>query len=172
MCNPMMFAMMQVAGAVQQGQAANNAAQSDAMYAEASARESRQDAQGVAARVRREGATARGSTLAAVAASGVKVGEGSALEAERQVMEDYSRDEYMAILSGERRASGLQMEAGNRRRAGRDARRAGYINAGTSLMASGAQGLKDSGWRRYGPGFSGGQAPAPVETRVPVRVRG
>jgi len=168
----MMFAVMQAAGSVQQGRAARSAAETDAMWAEASARESRQDAQGVASRVRREGASARGSTLAAVAASGVKVGEGSALDAERQVMEDYSRDEYMAILSGERRATGMEAEARSRRRAGRDAQRAGYINAGTSLMASGAQGLKDSGWRRYGPGFSGGQAPAPVESRTPVRVRG
>ena len=168
MCDPvtLTFAAVSAYGTVQQGRNAKFNADTDAEALEAQAALARDDAQGQASRIRREGAQARGQTLGAIAASGVKVGEGSTLDAERQVMTDYTQDEYMAILTGERQARGMQTEARNRRRAGRDAQRASYIQAGTSLLAAGAAGMKAGGWRSNGPGFSGTQMPAPVETRI------
>jgi hypothetical protein len=85
---------------------------------------------------------ARGETLAAVAASGVKIGEGSALDAERQVMQDFETDAAIAILSGDRSASVSMANATSRRRSGRDAQRAGYINAGTSLLSAGSAAMR------------------------------
>jgi hypothetical protein len=111
-----------------------------------------------AAAIRRAGERQHGSTLAAIAASGVKVGEGSALDAERQVREDVARDEYITILTGKRRADAL-------RRGGADAARAGNVGAYGSLLQFGAGYARSSGWRSNGPGFSGTQAPAPVSDR-------
>ena len=167
MCDPVTgaFAAMQVYGQVQQGRTAKDNAYADADALQAQAALARDDAQGQAQRIRREGAQARGQALAAVAASGVKVGEGSTLDAERQVMTDYAQDEYMAILTGERQARGLNTEASNRRRAGRDAMRASYFQAGTSLLSAGANGMRAGGWRSNGPGYSGTQMPAPVINR-------
>jgi hypothetical protein len=170
MCDPITLVMagMQVAGQVQQGRAANSAAQGQADELERQAAAERQMAERDAAMVRRAGGEARGRTLGALAVSGVKVGEGSALDVERQVMEDYSRDEYIQILNGEIRGRALEFEAGQTRSRGRDARRASYMQAGTSLLSAGYSGAKAGGWRSAGPGFSGTQAPAPVTpNRIP-----
>jgi hypothetical protein len=168
MCDPVTiaFAAVQTYGQIQQGRTAKANANADADALQAQAAFARDDAQGQALRIRREGTQARGQALGAVVASGVKVGEGSALDAERQVMTDYAQDEYLAILTGERQARGLNTEASNRRRAGRDAMRAAYFQAGTSLLSAGANGMRAGGWRSNGPGFSGTQMPAPVETRI------
>lgn len=167
MCNPALLVLsggVQAAQSYSQGQIANINAQAEADALESQGRMERMNAEDMARQIRRDGTAARGRTVTAAAASGVRVGEGSALDAERRVMEDAAVDEYMAILNGNMRATQLQTEAGNRRRAGRDARRAGAINAFTSLLSTGAQGLKASGWRSAGPGFSGTQAPAPISS--------
>jgi hypothetical protein len=167
MCDPvtMTIAGVQAFSQIQQGRQAGQRADEQGRQLDRQAAVEADNAQAEASRIRRAGDTARGQTVGAYAASGVKVGEGSALEAERQVMQDYEQDAYMAILTGQRRAGALQEEAASVRRAGRDARRAGYISAGTSLLSAGASGMRAGGWRANGPGFSGGQAPAPVYDR-------
>lgn len=170
MCDPVSVlattAVVQAGGSIMQGRSAQkqaNAAAADDIY---QASIERDIAQAEAFNIRRAGARQRGETLAGIAASGVKIGEGSALDAERRVMEDYARDEYMALLTGERRGAAMEREAANKRRAGRDARRAGNIGAFTSLLSAGGSYMKASGWGVNGPGFSGTQMPAPVETRT------
>lgn len=167
MCDPVTFgfAAVQAIGSMQQGRAQQTQANIAAGEAELAAGVERSDAAMEAARIRRAGEAQRGQTVAGFAGAGVKVGEGSALDAERQVMEDVARDEYMAIITGERRASGLEREARYRRMAGSDARRAGELGAATSLLSAGASYARASGWRSRGPGFSGTQMPAPVESR-------
>lgn len=167
MCDPVTMTMagIQAFGQYQHGQAAKGQADIEAAEMDRQAAYERAIAQGEAAQIRRAGGAARGETLAATVASGVKVGEGSALDAERQVMTDYAQDEAMALLNADLRAKALESSASNRRRAGRAARRAAVINVATSLLSSGAQGLQASGWRSRGPGFSGTQAPAPVVNR-------
>lgn len=170
MCDPMtMFAAagagLQVAGQVSQGRAAQRQANAAATEDEYQAAVERSNALAEAATIRRAGARQRGETLAGIASSGVKIGEGSALDAERQVMEDVERDAYMTILTGERRGSAFEREAANKRRAGRDARRAANIGAFSSLLSAGANYARASGWGARGPGFSGTQPPAPVEDR-------
>lgn len=157
MCSPTTMLMVgtgaQIAGNIQQGNAARQAANDQASWDEYQAKLSRAEAEAQASRIRRAGRVARGETLAGAVAAGVKVGEGSALDAERQVMQEYETDAAMAILSGERAAVSSEVQASSRRRAGRDARRAGYINAGTSLLSAG------SSWLRMK------QPPAPVEVK-------
>ena len=155
MCDPVSITMaaVQTAGQIKQGRDAKKAADAQASLDEQQAAEARASAEGEARRIRRAGGAARGETLAAVAASGIKIGEGSALDAERQVMTDYETDAAMALLTGDRQSGSLMEQARQRRRAGRDARNASLINAGTSLMSSGSK------W------VGAKQAPAPVETR-------
>lgn len=155
MCNPALVvagsAATQAYGQIQQGRTAKAEGELAAVLSE-------DEARAEAAAIRRVGERQRGQTVAALVASGVKVGEGSALEAERAVVEDYTRDEYITLLTGQRRASAY-------RRAGRDAARAGNVSAMTSLLQAGAGYARASGWGAKGPGFSGSQMPAPVEDR-------
>jgi hypothetical protein len=143
MCNPLMFlaagTTMQIAGNIQQGKAQQRAANEDAALREYEALAEQDDALYQAQQIRRAGERARGETLAGVAASGVKVGEGSALDAERRVMEDTELDARMAILSGERAARSLRMGAELTRRAGRDARRSANASAVGSLLSAGGK---------------------------------
>ena len=174
MCDPvtMTFAAVSAVGSVSQGVAAKRAANEQAKQYELQAATERDNAQAEAEQIRREGRAARGGTLSALAGAGVTVGQGSALDAERQVVDDYTADEYMAILTGERRGRAMQETARQTRRAGRDAMRGSLINAGTSLLSAGAQGMRATGFRSSGPGWSGTQSPAPVESRTPTPVRG
>ena len=166
MCDAMSMMMgMQAVGQLSQGRAAQKTAEGDAYALEAGARMDRLDGESNARRVRRAGIEARGAAVSGAAAAGVKIGEGSALDVERQVMEDYSADEYFALLNGNQRADQRQTEAKLRRLAGRDAKRAGQTQAATTLLGSGVAGARASGWGQRGPGFSGWQAAAPVEDR-------
>lgn len=165
MCNPIVLAGaagMQAFSQVQQGRSVRDAANLDADRMEWEAQQTRLDAEADAKVIARQGRAQRGALVAAVAGSGVKVGEGSAALAEAETVESAYTDEYMAILNGERRARGMEMEASSRRRAGRDARRASTTAAFTTLLSAGAAGMNAAGWRSNGPGFSGTQAPAPV----------
>lgn len=171
MCDPLtttatMAATIQAAGQLQQGRAAQRGANEDAARLEYQGQIEQANAQAQADLIRRQGVSDRARTVAGAAVSGVEVGQGSAGDAERQVMQDAEADAYMAILSGERAARGLNSDAAATRRAGRDAKRASKIGAFTSLLSAGSQGLRASGWRSAGPGFSGTQMPAPVETRT------
>jgi hypothetical protein len=159
---------MQAFSQIQQGRSVRDAANMDADRMEWEAGQARLDAEADARLIARQGRAQRGALVAAVAGSGVKVGEGSAALAETETVENAYADEYMAILNGERRAMGMRMEADSRRRAGRDARRASNVAAFTTLLSAGAQGMNAAGWRSNGPGFSGTQAPAPVSS-APIR---
>lgn len=167
MCNPLMLAAsagVQAMGQIQQGRSVRDAANLDADRLDWQASQERLDAAADARMVARQGRNARGAVTTAIASSGVKLGEGSALDAERLAAENAYSDEYMAILNGERRARAMEMEASTRRRAGRDARRAASTAAFTTLLSAGAQGMGAAGWRSSGPGFSGTQAAAPVSS--------
>lgn len=156
---------LQVVGQVKQGRAAQRQADQDAARMEYQAAIEQDNAIATSEQIRRQGVRDRGQTVAAIGASGVKIGDGSALDAEREVMTDAETDAYLAILNGDRAARGLRSDAAATRRAGREARRASQIGAFSSLLSAGSQGLRASGWRSAGPGFSGTQAPAPIEDR-------
>lgn len=156
MCDPLTIVAasvgVQAAGTIAQGKAAKSQADAEAGQLDYQAAVERDNAAAEAALIRRAGARARGETLAGTVASGIKIGEGSALDAERQVMQDSEVDAQLAILTGDRSARSLTSSAAQRRAAGRAARNAGYLQAGTSLLSAGARGLT--------PGAQ--QAPAPI----------
>lgn len=166
MCNPTAFliggSILQASSARAQGITAQGNANLEAADMDYQAALGRDNAQALARSYRREGEAVRGQVLTGAAASGVKIGEGSVLDAEREVMVNAEVDAEMAILRGEQEGRQLNARAEMTRRAGRAAKRAGNIAAFTTLLSAGAQGMKASGWRANGPGFSGQQAPAPV----------
>lgn len=167
MCDPMSIMMaagtgLQIGSQISAGRTAEANARLEAADMDYQAAMERDNAALMARTYRREGRAARGQVLAAVAASGVKIGEGSALDAEREVMTDSETDAELAILRGEQTARGLKARAKITRIAGRQARRAANLQAFGTLLSAGAQGMKASGWRANGPGWSNQQAPAPV----------
>lgn len=160
MCNPALFVMasagLQIGSSISQGITAKSNANLQAGDMEYQAAVERDNAQQAAAAARRQGQRDRGSTVAAVAASGVKIGEGSAGDAERQVVQDANTDERLAILRGDQTSRQLNARAQITRRAGRDALRAGYIGAATSLLSAGAAYGQASGARFSAAGWDAG----------------
>lgn len=160
MCNPaalvIMGSGMQASSQIAAGITARGNANLQAADLEYQAAVERDNAQQQADAIRRQGQRDRGSTVAAVAASGVKIGEGSAGDAELQVMQDAMTDERLAILRGDQTARQLRARATITRRAGRDAQRAGYIAAATTLMSSYANYQQASGSKFNPAGWDAG----------------
>jgi hypothetical protein len=149
-------------GQVQQGKTARAQANIQAGLSEYQAQVEQDNALKMAEIIRRAGRKQVGQANAAFAGAGVKVGEGSAAEVERDITQGYEQDAFQAILEGNRRARGLQTDAAMERAQGRMAQAAGYVNAVGTVLGGAYQGMKSNGWRTGGPGFSGQQAPAPV----------
>lgn len=140
-------AVYNAAGQIQAGNMADKQAQLQAMQSEWMAEQAHQDGLKQAAIIRRAGARQVSESNAAYAGAGVAVGSGSALDLERQTMREVQQDAFQAILSSDRQARGLELEAVNYRTQGTMAKTAGRVNAATSLMSSYANGMKASGWR-------------------------
>lgn len=167
MCDPVSMTLTAFQGmnAIQQGRTAKAQADMQAMQSDYQAGVEHEAALQTAAMIRRAGRYQVGQAAAGYAGAGVKVGEGSALETERQIDQNVEHDAFQALLEGDRRARGLQVQGVMQREQGRMAQAAGYVNAVGTVLQSGYRGLTASGWRTAGPGWSGTQAPAPVEDR-------
>lgn len=155
MCNPVALQAGSAAFSVaSQGSAvqASNArevqlADQQAGQYEYSAKVSRVDALDKAQLIRKQTTRDIGSANTAAAASGVVVGEGSADEVNRQIYQNSEHDAYTAILSGERKARNLELNAAYTRAnavASRKSATAGQI--GTVLSAASSI-AKSSGWK-------------------------
>lgn len=146
MCNPVAImwagAAVSAVGAARKGTAQKNAEDDAASSLDYQAAVDRDNAQAEAELIRRQGERDRGASIASAAASGVKIGEGSTLDAERQILADSEVDAALTIMNGERQARGLEAQARTRRRAGRDAQIAGFLEGAGSLLSQGARGLK------------------------------
>lgn len=115
--------------------------------------------------IRKAGRRQLGAANAAYAGAGVKVGEGSAGEVERQINLDVEHDAYQALLDGSRRATNLRLQGSGARAQGELSEAAGYVNAAGTVLGGFGQSLRASGWRSQGAGYSGTQAPARVVNR-------
>ena len=119
------------------GQTAQGMAGVQALAMEGNAKIERANALQTAEMIRRAGRRQIGAANAAYAGAGVKVGEGSALEMERQTGIDVEHDAFQAILDGDRRAAGLTTDAGLTRISGSMAAKAGEVNAAGTLLSTG-----------------------------------
>lgn len=134
-----------VAGGIQQQKMANyqaDQANADAEAARASARVQ-------ADRIRKAGREQAAQANAALAASGVETGEGTALRITSGITGDAEQDAYTTILNGMNTGARYNALAQADRLSGRNAAMSGYINAGSSLLSAAGAGY--SGWKKANP---------------------
>lgn len=170
MCNPM--AVMAVAAVVGttatvygQQEAAKAAAETANAQGTAAATQAGQEqdaATAEAERIRAAARRQRAEAAAAFAASGVSVGDGTPLKIDQEIARGGELDALNTIISGGRGADTLTNEATAFGKAAVAARKAANTQTFATLMSSGSKISSASGWRANGPGFSGGQASAPI----------
>jgi len=100
MCDPVSLALAgsKAYGSVMEGQMAKGQAEMMAGQSEYQAKVEQQNALATAGIIRRAGRKQIGQATAGFAAAGVKVGEGSAGEVERQINQDVEHDAFQALL--------------------------------------------------------------------------
>ena len=87
--------------------------------------------------IRKSAEAGRGAAVAGMAASGVQIGEGSALEVERKILSTGEEDAMMTLLNADRQARALRDQAKLTRYGGQQAKDASYTQmAGTFLQAA------------------------------------
>lgn len=158
----MVMVGMQAYGQYQQGVNARRSANNQALQSDYLAELEHDAGVAQAKIIRREGRRAIGSATAAYAGAGVKVDQGSAAEVQREMQMNVEKDAFQAILEGDRRGRGYQVDSVMARTSGDLAQAAGVVNAVTTMAGGAYSGLRASGWRSKGPGFSGTQSAAPV----------
>ena len=96
------------------------------------------DATQTAKNIRKVGKRQQGAANVALAASGVKLGEGTALEIQNTIDQNVQQDALSSILSGQRAKNSAQRAADN-------ARTNSYYGAASSVLSGGAQ-IAKGGW--------------------------
>jgi hypothetical protein len=124
---------MQAVGAIQQGNAANAAAQANARQYEAQAAIRRQNAAAKDDQVRRDARAKIGSQLAASA----EAGGGINADALRSSIYDAEMDSSVVRYEGELEAAGLNDQAAMARWEGKQRKQAGYLNAAGAVLNGG-----------------------------------
>lgn len=143
MCNPALIIMgagaaISAAGQYQQGQDAKTNANLQGSLIDRQAAEVVDSGEHEAEKIRKSAEAGRGSAVAGMAASGVEIGEGSALEVERKILLNGEEDAMMTILNANRQARNMRDQARLVRHGGQQAKDASYTQmAGTFLQAAG-----------------------------------
>lgn len=143
MCDPVTLMMVaggvSAMGQIQQGQQQKEMYNFQAQQALNEGAYAADAAQAQAEKFRRAGRLQRGEAKAALAASGVKLGEGSALEVDKNIMQSSEQDALSAILSGKRAQTSAGQEAQMLGKAGQ------YAQANSVLGAAGT--VAQAGWK-------------------------
>lgn len=126
--------------AIQQGERQAEWADYQAKQAEADAAAERSAAVIQAEKIRKLARAQAGESTAALAGSGVDVGEGTAVNINKDIYANAEEDAMLMILGGIDRANRREAEADALRLKGNQAQQAGYLNATTSLLGSAALG--------------------------------
>ena len=127
-----------VYGAVEAGNEKKASAEFNAREAENKAAYDQDAAVAQAEKIRKAARTQVSSADAELAASGVKIGEGSAQAISRTIYQDSEEDAYNAILSGNRGSASASRQAGLLRAQGANAVTDAYIGAGATILGSAA----------------------------------
>lgn len=139
---------MQAVGAIQQGRQANAAAKHNAGLMEQNARQVRLEAAAREDAQRRQARQLAGTQRASIAQSGTGF-SGSAADIMEQSATMAELDALTTRYEGETRAQGLLAQAEQTRWEGNQARKASYLQAGTSLLSSYADYTNASATRDY-----------------------
>lgn len=128
-------------GAIQQGEQAAAMGNYQNEQAKADAEAAKGDAAVQARQIREAGKRQKSSATAASAASGFNVDDGTAELINNQIDQGAEQDALMAILGGNNQARRLRTQGEYAKKAGENARTAGYISAIGSVAKAG------SGWK-------------------------
>lgn len=120
--------------------------------AEADARTEKSAAMVQADRIRKLARIQASEANAALAASGVEVGEGTAVNINREIYENAEEDAVLTVMGGTNRSNRLNVDASNYRLAGNQARSNANSQAASSLLSTGA-GMY-TGWKTGAKGKS------------------
>ncbi|WP_052473444.1 hypothetical protein [Sulfuritalea hydrogenivorans] len=101
-----------------------------------------------AEKIRKAGRAQVGEANASLAASGVRLGEGTPLEVQKTITQNSEEDALSAILSGQRATAAAQQEAQLLGKAGDNAVANSYTKAVGTVLQSGATVM--GGWKRSG----------------------
>lgn len=124
--------------AIYTGVQAQNAADTNAELAR---RQGVQDADAAIAqadKIRKAARAQAGAANAALAGSGVSVGDGTAVRINEQIYQDSEQDAYNTLLTGSRAQRTANNQANVLTEQGNSAMVSGALNAGSSLLAGGA----------------------------------
>ena len=144
MCTGFEIAML-AAGAVSAGSAIiSGQQQAAAAEAQAISAQNQADAEADAARaqaekIRKAGRAQKGEANAALAKSGVKLGEGTALEVQKEITKNVEQDAFSALLSGSRIKRTGDEQASMIRASGDAAAMSGYMGAAGTVLSTGAK---------------------------------
>lgn len=136
---------MSVIGSLQQGQQQKDYANYQAAQAEADAKAERDAAQIHADKIRKAARLQAGEARAALAGSGVDVGEGTAVDINSSIYKNAEEDAWSAILGGKSKAASMDAQAQGMRISGDNAKTASYFNAAGSALGGAVQIGK--GWK-------------------------
>ncbi|CNK10314.1 Uncharacterised protein [Yersinia aldovae] len=136
-------------GAVASGQQQKKMANYQAAQAEADATAAQAAARVQADKIRKAGAAQASQANAALAASGVETGEGTALRITSDIVGGAEEDAMTTIFNGSGASARLNAQAQADRIGGKNAATSGYINAGSSLLQAGSTAY--SGWKTANP---------------------
>lgn len=131
-------AAIQAAGVISQGRAANKAARFEASQLQQQAERDRQISAQQANDLR-DAEARRQATLRARVAGGGSTLEGSPLAVLGDLVGEAEFQALRTVASGETAANRAEGEAALKRFEGRNAQRAGFIRAGSTLLSSGAK---------------------------------
>lgn len=129
-------AAVSTVAAIHSGQSQKNAAEANAELARRQGNAELDAATAQAEKIRKAGRATAAQANAAMAASGVSIGEGTALRINEQIYRDSEEDAYTTMLTGARRRQSANDQAGLLEHEGRAAGTAGYLNAGATLLSS------------------------------------
>lgn len=141
---------------IQQGEAAKEAANEQAKAVAQEAGQKQDAAQAHADKIRKAARGQRGEAKAALAKSGVKLGEGTALEVDESIAQAGEEDALSALLTGKRIGRAADQEAGMLIKSGQNAASAGYMKAAGTVL--GAAGTVASGWKTTASSTNGADA--------------
>lgn len=156
-------------GQVQTANAAADAAEAQGKAIATQAGQEQDAANAQAERIRAAGKRQAAEATAAFSASGVSVDAGTPLKINEEITRGSSLDALNTIISAGRQGDASMTEAAGLGAKAAATRKAGQIQAASTLMQAGAQAATASGWRSAGPGFSGTQARAPI-SNASIRV--
>lgn len=152
-------------GAIQAGNAQNDAAKFQAAQMEQQAGQERASAQRAMIEQRRKERFAQSRLQAVAAASGAGATDPTVLDLSGDIAQEGEYRALTALFEGEERARGLQMGASAKRYEGAAAKQAGYIGAATTMLGAGSSLYDKYGndgplpWQRAGnvrPAYMGG----------------